>query len=108
MAETTSHLEGILQRFRDELARAGIGVERLLLFGSHARSEAQAGSDIDLIVVSADWERFSFLERLEILGVAAARILEPIQAQGFTPREIELHETGTFWEAILESQTVPV
>jgi predicted nucleotidyltransferase len=57
----------------------GIRAEQILLFGSQADGTAQEGSGVDLIVISKDWEKNSRRERLEILGVAAARILEPVQ-----------------------------
>jgi hypothetical protein len=69
---------------------------------------AREGSDIDLIVISKTWEKFSIRERLEILGVAAARILEPVQAQGFTPTEISRRKIMPFWEGIIKDQAIPV
>jgi hypothetical protein len=79
-----------------------------MLFGSHARGEAREGSDIDLIVVSADWSRYNMRERLELLGIVAARILESVQAQGFTPEEVDQHKTGYFWEDIIHHHAVTV
>jgi hypothetical protein len=108
MAERTPELENIIRRFRRELERIGIRPERIFLFGSHARGEAREGSDVDLIVVSPDWTRFNRRERLETLGTAAVRIMEPIQAQGFTPDEIATHQTGAFWETILQHEAVAV
>ena len=108
MAQTTPELEQMLRRFRKQLEKMEIQVEQLLLFGSQADGTAQEGSDIDLIVISEDWEKFSRRERLEILGVAAARILEPVQAQGFTQDEISSRQTTLFWEEIIKDQAVPV
>jgi hypothetical protein len=86
----------------------GIRVEKVLLYGSQARRTARDDSDIDLIVVSQDWEPFSPRERLEILGVASARILEPIQANGFTPEEISSQKLMPFWQHILREQALPI
>jgi predicted nucleotidyltransferase len=66
----------------------GIRPARILLYGSQATGTAREGSDLDLIVISADWRKYNQRQRLELLGIAAARILEPVQAQGFTPSEI--------------------
>jgi predicted nucleotidyltransferase len=101
-------IKQIVSRFCAELARMGIGVEQVLLFGSQATDTAHEGSDIDLIVISPDWESYSQRERLEMLGVAAARILEPVQAAGFTPHEIASRELMPFWEHILDEQASPV
>ncbi len=86
----------------------GIRVERILLYGSQATGTAREESDIDLFVISHDWDKYSQRERLEILGVASARILEPIQAQGITPGEISSHQLPAFWQHILNEQSVAV
>jgi len=39
-------------------------------------------------------------ERLEILGLAAGQVFEPIEALGYTPKEI-IQKKETFLEAIL-------
>lgn len=108
MVEKTSELENVIPRFRRELERIGVHVERILLFGSYARGEAREGSDIDLIVVSSDWARYNRRERLELLGIVAARIMESVQAQGFTPDEVLEHKTGAFWDDIIQRHAVVV
>jgi hypothetical protein len=50
----------------------GIRVDRAILFGSHARGEAKDGSDIDVLIVSSDFEALNTRERMEQLGTAAA------------------------------------
>ncbi len=108
MAETTPELEGIIRRYRRELERMGIRCERMLLFGSQASGTAREGSDIDLFVISPDWARYGERERLELLGLAAVRLLEPIQARAATPEEIATHQLAPFWEQVLEEQAVVV
>ena len=94
-------LRNIVTRYCAELDRMGVHAEKVLLYGSQATGAARPDSDIDLIVISPDWEPYSGRERLEMLGVAAARILEPVQAQGFTPYEIASRQLTSFWEHIL-------
>ena len=108
MAKRTSELKRIIKRYRAQLEKMGIRPTRILLYGSQAAGAAREGSDIDLIVISDDWESYGYRQRLELLGVAAARILEPIQAQGFTPNEIELNKIMPFWEQIMKEQAIPV
>ncbi len=86
----------------------GINVEQMWLFGSFAKGTFHLGSDIDLIVVSPDWAQYSRQNRLETLGIAAARILAPIDAVGFTPEEIRTHQLSAFWEQVLSTEAVPV
>ncbi|MEW5717554.1 MAG: nucleotidyltransferase domain-containing protein [Chloroflexota bacterium] len=108
MAETTSELAIMIQRYRAELERMGIHCERVLLFGSQANGTAEEGSDVDLFIVSPDWARYNDRERFEMLGIAAARILEPIQARGVTPDEIAMHRLLPLWEQVLKEQAVVV
>jgi len=108
MVETTPELAIIIRRFRAELEKMGIRCERVMLFGSQATGAAEEGSDIDLFVVSPDWARHGDRERFEMLGVAAARILEPVQARGVTPEEISTHRLLPLWEQILKEQAVVV
>ncbi len=108
MVKKTSQLNRIVARYREELAHLGIHVTAMFLYGSYARDAHHEGSDIDLIVVSPDFAGLNLRERLELLGTAAARILEPIQAYGLTPQEIEQHALAPFWSNILEHEAVPV
>ncbi len=108
MVERAPELAVTIQRFRAELEKMGIHCERILLFGSHVEGTAREGSDIDLFVVSPDWAHYSDRERFEILGIAAARILEPIQARGVTPEEIAMHRLSPFWEQVLRERAVAI
>ncbi len=108
MAQTTPELKQIIQRFRLQLKKMGITPLQIMLFGSYAVGIAREGSDIDLIVVSDDWARYNNRERLELLGIAAARIMEPIQAQGFTPGETELNQLSPFWEHVIREQAIAI
>ena len=108
MAQATSELKQIVKRYIGELGKMGIRAEKVLVYGSQSTGTAQEGSDIDLFVLSSDWAKYSQRERLEILGVAAARLLEPIQAQGFTPEEVSKRKITPFWQQVLQEQAVAV
>jgi predicted nucleotidyltransferase len=86
----------------------GYPVERVMLFGSQARGTAREGSDIDLLVISSAWIGLSERERLEILGIAAARVLEPIQARAVTPEEVEKQQLSPFLQRVLAEQAIAV
>ena len=111
MAKATPELKQvikIIKRYRAQLIKMGIQPEQVLLYGSQAAGTAQEGSDIDLIIISGDWKKYNHRERLELLGIASARILEPVQAQGFTPTEIKTKKIMPFWEQVIEKQAVVV
>ncbi len=79
-----------------------------MLFGSQAEGTAHEGSDIDLFVISRDWAPYGLRERLAILGVAAARILEPIQARGAIPEEVAAGALSPFWQYVVDELAVEV
>ena len=108
MAKRTSELKQIVGRYRTQLEKMGIRPTRILLYGSQAAGTAREGSDIDLIIISGDWKKYNNRQRLELLGIASARILEPVQAQGFTPSEIKSKKVMPFWEQIIKEQTIVV
>ncbi len=108
MAETTPELKRIIREYCAKLAEMGIHVQRVFLYGSQLHGTARQDSDIDLIVISSDWQTYNRRERLEILGIAAARILQPIQAQGFTPEEVAQQKISRFWMRIIDEQAVAV
>ncbi len=108
MAKTTPELKRVVKRYRIQLEKMGIHPTRVLLYGSQATGNAREGSDIDLIVISGDWEKYNHRQRLELLGVAAARILEPVQAHGFTPNEIKLKKVTPFWEQVIKEQAIAI
>jgi len=108
MAQTTPELKQIVRRFCAQLEKMGIRPEKVMLYGSQVTGTAREGSDIDLIVISSDWQKYSQRERLEILGIASARILEPVQAQGFTPAEISKNQIMPFWAHVLKEQAIVI
>jgi predicted nucleotidyltransferase len=108
MVESRSQIKKIITRYAEELSKTGIRIAAIYLYGSYAHGLAHEGSDIDLIVVSHDFEGMNIRERLELLGIISARILEPIQAYGLTPEEVEKHKLNFFWSNILENEAMLV
>ena len=103
MVTPRSQVAEVIARYCEQLGRMGIRVERAILFGSHAQAKATEESDIDVLIVSSDFERMNTRERLELLGLAAARVWQPIEAIGCTPKEMEKVEPATLLEEILET-----
>ena len=85
-----------VRRFLDYL-RGQIVVERAILYGSSARGQTHAESDIDLAVLSPDFADLDLFSRLRLLLRAAwkagAEWIEPI---GYTPQEFDASQSGTF------------
>ncbi|MBF0527165.1 MAG: nucleotidyltransferase domain-containing protein, partial [Deltaproteobacteria bacterium] len=64
-----------------------IRINKLILFGSYAHGVPKEESDIDLIVISDDFEDKGFWARIEILSDAIFELFEPIEALAMTPAE---------------------
>jgi len=106
MFKRRQKIEGIIKKYKQELEKLGIKPEKIILYGSYAKGSPRQDSDIDLIVISEDFKNLNLRERLEILGLAAGRILEPIEALGYTQKEIELEKKESFLGEILNSVSI--
>jgi uncharacterized protein len=95
MAEK-SRIANIIEQYKQELKKLNINPDKIILFGSYAEDTQREGSDIDLIVISNDFQPLNLRERLELLGLAAGRIMEPIEALGYTDEELEVEPRGSF------------
>jgi len=80
-----------IKSFTSEL-RKQIRIEKLILFGSYASGAQREDSDIDIVIISPDFEKMDFMDRLELLGRTKAVVFEPIDAMGLTPEEWESGE----------------
>ena len=100
MALSASERSEQVRRFLDYL-RGQIVVERAILYGSSARGQTHAESDIDLAVLSPDFADLDLFSRLRLLLRAAWKAgtdwIEPI---GYTPQEFDACQPGTFVEEI--------
>lgn len=65
-----------------------LDIKYAIIFGSYAKGRHQRYSDIDIAIISNDFNGLSTIERLVLLGKIAwrARTTE-IEALGFTPQE---------------------
>jgi len=102
MVKTEREIKVIISRYAVELEKLGITSQRILLCGSHAKRIPREDSDIDLLLISERFAGMNIRERLELLGIAAGKVFEPIEAFGYTPEEIDANKRGTFLEEVLE------
>jgi len=86
-------LDQITKRFRASIEAQGISVKQLVLFGSYAENREREGSDIDIAVISEDFKKKSYWQRIDLLSKAIFDVMEPIEAVSFTPEEWEKQDT---------------
>ena len=87
MVGTTPHVEAVIQDYIKKIAKV-IALDRVILFGSRARGEALNTSDVDLAVISADFEKMGWIQRLELLSLHWYYDI-PGECFGYTPGEFE-------------------
>lgn len=101
MASKLPDLKEIVALYIAELASQGVRVDRVILYGSWAQGTARDDSDIDLVVISPDLDRYDFPERLGFLARATLHIPGALEVVGYTPREIAGKEgQSIFWDEI--------
>lgn len=84
MAKRRTKAEIKIERFLT-LLKDKCGIEKVVLFGSCVRGKQKRWSDIDLAIISDDFSKMSFHQRLVFLGMLAwqAKATE-IEALGYT------------------------
>jgi predicted nucleotidyltransferase len=86
----------VIRDYRGILEEMGVRVKRIVLYGSYALGSSKECSDIDLVVISDDFEKMDLWERLTLLGRATAMTRKPIEAFGYTEKEFISEEKGGF------------
>jgi predicted nucleotidyltransferase len=79
----------IISAFRRAIESEGIKINKLVLFGSYATDRYKEYSDIDVVVISKDFNDKNYWERIDILSSAIYQIFQPIEAVAMTPEEWE-------------------
>ncbi|MEM4566856.1 MAG: nucleotidyltransferase domain-containing protein [Sulfolobales archaeon] len=102
-----------VKRLLEELSKEGVAVERAYLFGSYVKGSWIKTSDIDLVVVSRNFEGMSFTERLDLINRLQWRagITPFIEAIPLTPRELEeriqqsvvLRDASKYWVEVMST-----
>lgn len=79
----------IISRFSKAIESRGIRIDKLILFGSYATGRYRQDSDIDIVVISRDFDDKDYWERIDILSSAIYQVFEPIEAVAMSLEEWE-------------------
>ena len=79
----------IISDFRKAIESKGVKPQKILLYGSYATGDYRPESDIDLVVISEDFEGKSYWQRIDLLSDAIYKVFQPIEAVAMTPQEWE-------------------
>ena len=80
-------IEGIKRKKTELFSKYNI--RKIGIFGSFAKNTQREDSDIDLVVISKDFQEKDFWQRINVLSEAIYEIFVPIEAMAFTPEEWE-------------------
>jgi len=83
----------VIELLQEVFERKGFFVEKIVVFGSQIKGTTHDNSDIDIVVISKDFEGKDIFERAEITGRAnrevMRKILVPLDIISMTPKEWE-------------------
>jgi predicted nucleotidyltransferase len=79
----------IISNFKTALESEGVTPQKILLYGSYANGDNRPDSDIDLVVISEDFEGKGYWQRIDLLSKAIYTVFQPIEAVAMTPKEWE-------------------
>lgn len=101
MADIPNHVRRIILQYMASLKDHGFLIEDAILFGSYASGHATQWSDIDLALVSNEFEGIRFIDKNKIrkITISVSTDLEvlPFNPRDFTPSNPlvkEILETG--------------
>lgn len=97
--------EGIRRTIRH--LRRSLRVERAVLFGSHARGDADTWSDSDLAIVSPDFSGMEHRRLMDLLVEVALAIDPRVEIRPYTPKDLkEARPTSLLGQILKEGRLV--
>ena len=103
MAQTRQKIKSLVLQYIRNLESLGISIQKVIIFGSQAKGDFRKDSDIDIAIISKDFEKMGLWDRAKYLGRAARDIPYPIEALGFSPSQLKAAEQGTILDEITRS-----
>jgi predicted nucleotidyltransferase len=105
MVATTAELDEVIADFRGRL-EAEMNVDLIVLYGSYARGNAYEDSDIDLAVISRDFDDLPAYRRQELISDASLHRDGRISPIGYSLSEYRAVSGPSFLREILKTGRV--
>ena len=86
MLKTNLSLNQIARELADFLSQH-IHVDKLILFGSHGYGQPREDSDIDIAVISEDFERMSVLDKIDLFARTSVAVDSRVELVGFPKKK---------------------
>jgi predicted nucleotidyltransferase len=83
----------IIHRFKKAVESRDVMIKQIILFGSFKDGTFREDSDIDLVVISDDFDGMDYWQRIDILSEAIYEVFEPIEAVAITSNEWNRRES---------------
>lgn len=103
--EAAVDTERLIRGTLDYLARR-IRLQQVILFGSHARGEADVWSDVDLAVISPRFARMTHEEIMDLLVEVALAVDPRVEIRPYTPQDLKQARPTNFLGHILATGKV--
>lgn len=84
---TKTAVLSVINMYKKKLKEAGVPVERVILFGSHAKGTAHKWSDIDTCVISRTFGHDRHSERLMLMKLTESET-ERIEPHPYSPNDL--------------------
>lgn len=83
----------IIHRFKKAIESRDVTIKQIILFGSLKDGTFREDNDIDLVVISDDFNGMGYWQRIDLLSEAIYEIFEPIEAVAITSDEWNRRES---------------
>lgn len=100
MAEVPDNIIGLVKRYLAELEKHNFHIKTAILFGSYVQGNYHEGSDIDIALVSEDFEGIRFFDRQKLADVTLS-VDSRLSPLPFRPEDFE--ESDLWVREIMET-----
>ncbi len=93
----------VIKFLKEQFASANVNVKHIAMFGSHLRHDANDDSDLDVIIISDDFEKKDIFQRSRMSGNAnwntIKKFMIPLDVLYMTPKEFAKLQSAKRFEA---------